>query len=523
MFDLSTDPALARLYAHLFADKGRWPLKCEAHVLDALNTWVAFRESDSATIQRAASWDSRNGRQYRVDPLPERISDAWAAYLFGDDPRFTAASAGAVPDTGPVDQPLLDYLLDIGADGSANVMASELERAAGLASSEGEVWARLFVDPTVADRPMLEWHSRLHVIPLWIGPRLVAVALWTDLPKLPGADEEKEVFRHFELHAPGIAVNILFKGETNKLGVRVELEAHPLTTPLTEVWKHGLPGMLMQRVPNRLRGRVQLGISDYKGIRDYLLDLNEVVSIGAVNARLTARKRAVISAAAAQQNDRRAADREFPTPEEPGSNINTRIDYDPAESIYVEDPLELELGKGGGDPFRILEYSFDADGLIRWKQEIVDSAITRSGLVAQYVGTNDPAGYAISGTAIRLRLIPTEKAGRAKARYWNDALPRIIGNMIRLDALPTDNGGFGRPWQTIANPMMERRPGMPVDELEEAQRHGILISNGLESVATGVQELHPDWTSERVKAEVELIQKEQAAKTPGGTGSLFGV
>lgn len=515
------DPAILRLVAHLESDHGKWPLSCEIPVLRELNTWVAFREHDKDRLIEAAGWTAKRAKHYRIDPLAERISDAWASFIFGDEPKVKAGGIRGEGEQDNPDQPLLDSLLDL-EDGEASALASELERAAGICSSEGEVWCRQFVDKTLADRPLLEWHSRLAITPLWAGSRLVAAALCTELPDVE--KDGKDVYRHFELHAPGVVWNVLYHGKKDKLGRRVELDAHPVTAVLDiERWQHGLPGMLLVRIPNRLRGNPRLGVSDYKGIKDYLLDLNEATATGSSNARLAARKRVVISASVAQRS--RRTDDGILTPEDPSSQqLQTRVEWDPTEDVFVEDPLDVELGKAGGDPYRVLEYSFDAAALIAWKENLVVSAIARAGLVAQYVGVNDQTGYAISGTAYRLRLVPTDKTGRAKGRYWDDGLPVAIGNLIRLDALSDEAGGFGRPWKNPdARPEIERRPGIPVDELEDAQRHAVLMAAGLESTKTAVAELHKDWPPTRVDKEVALIQEERAKATPGGAGSLFGV
>lgn len=514
-------PALARLLAYMLSDDGKWPLQSEVPILRELNTWVAFREHDKKKLIEAADWPQERAKSYRIDPLAERISDAWASFIFGDEPRVVPGGIVAEGQQTNPDQQLLDMLLDL-EDGEASALASDLERAAGLCSSEGEIWARCFVDKQLADRPLLEWHSRLAITPLWVGTTLAAAALCTELP-----DPEKggkRVFRHFELHAPGVVANVLFEGKANSLGKRVDLDQHPTTAPLDlEVWEHGLPGMLLARIPNRVRGNPRLGVSDYKGIKDYLLDLNDAAATGASNARLAARKRVVISSSVAQSAG--TADGNAPTPENPGStSTRTRVKWDPEEDVFVEDPLDIELGKASSDPYRVLEYSFDAAALIAWKEDLVVSAIARAGLVAQYVGVNDQTGYAISGTAYRLRLIPTDKTGRAKGRYWDDGLPVIIGNLIRLDAMPVENGGFGRPWQKPdARPTIDRRPGIPVDELEDAQRHSVLMAAGAESTRTAVASLHPEWLPDRVDEEVALILEERAKSTPGGTGSLFGV
>lgn len=517
MLDLTTSPVLQpieQLVAHITRDDGKWPMECEEPILRKLNTWAAIYENDRDQWKKIAGWQNEQGRPYKIDPLGERIADAWAAYLWGEDPRVLAGDEN--------DQEMIDQLLGLDPAGGGGVLlASELERAAGVAVAEGEVWARIYTDSTVAPRPLLEWHSRRCIVPLWVGSRLVAAALVTELPDMP--DDGDDEFRHFEVHAPGVVVNLLYRGTDTKLGHRVELTDHPASAVLDEVWQHGLPGMLLERIPNRLRRTTRLGVSDYEGILDFLTDLNEVATIGSVNMRLTARKRAVISSAVADAQ-RNTTD-ETLTPEEPGLLHAKKVRFDPAEDVFVEDALDAELGRSGSSPYRVLEYSFDAEPLIAWQRNLIENALSRAALTGQYVGAGDPnVGYAISGTAIRLRLIPTDKAGRAKARYWEDGLPRILANMVRLDALPMEKGGFGRAWTNPeATPVVQRQPGLPVDGLEEAQRHSLLISAGVESIESAVRDLHSDWDEERVQAEVEAIRADKRAVTPGGAGSLLGV
>jgi hypothetical protein len=480
-----------------------WPLKGEQHLHRYLNTYRALYEHDHEALARIRSWDTR--RQYRVDPLPELIADAWAHYLFGEEPTVRPAN-----DT---DAGLLDELLTV------NSFASELERAAGLAVAEGEIWSRIFVDMTVAPHPLLDWVSRRNIIPLWIGPRLAAAAVVTELAR-PDSAPRSAVYRHLEVHAPGVVVNALLVGRADKLGDRRPLTDHPETAELDETWQHGLPGMLVKRIPNRVRGTRAIGRSDFHGILDYLLDLNEAAAIGAHNMRLTARQRAVISNSIAQAHAGINGGLPNQNVDEVDRSI-PRARFDASEEVFVTDPLDSELGKAG-DPLRILEYSFDAQALIEWKRDLVESALTRVGLAPQYVGTQSSDGYAISGTALRLRLIPTDATGRAKARYWDDALPGILATMAQLDGAPVDAGAFGRQWSdAVTEPVVERRPGLPADQVEEAQRHNTLVAGGLESVRTAVRALHPEWDDARVDEEVQLIREDRAAAAPTIPGIGF--
>lgn len=473
---------------------GKWPLPAEVRTLQRLNTYAALRDGDAEALRAVRGRDAR--REYRIDPLAERIADAWAHYLYGQDPRVRPAN--------DADEELLDYLVD------ANDLASELERAAGLSVSEGEVWARIYVDELLAPAPLLDWISRRNVLPLWLGGRLAGAAIVTELRNVSA--NKQTVYRHFEAHAPGVVLNALAVGRGDNLGAWRPLADHPDTAELVEVWQHGLPTMLVERIPNRLRSDKRLGVSDYAGILDVLLDLNEAAAIGAHNMRLTARQRAVISASVAQAYAGGKA----------GAGAEhleglPRAQFDPSEEVFVEDPLDRELGRESS-PLRILSYDFDAAALIDWKRDLVETALTRVGLAPQYVGAGVSDGYAISGTALRLRLIPTDNTGRGKARYFDDRVPRILSTMALLDGRPLELGGFGRKWtDPVTPPEVERAPGIPPDLVEEAQRHSALLAAGAESVETAVRELHPEWDDDTVLDEVDRIRADRAA---GGTGSL---
>lgn len=508
---MSIEAAEALIAAARAGDK--WPHENERRdVLDWLNTYAAFRENDRRLIERAANWNDRR-RPYRLDSLASRIVDAWAAYVAGEAPTVTPAAEQDADNIGAL----------MGDQGVGGV--SELERGAGISSSEGEVWARITADELVSPYPGLDWISRRAVFPLWHGGRLAAAAVWTELRK-PEKAPQGTYYRHFEVHAPGVVVNRLFEGKEETLGFPVDLERHPDTEGLQEIWNHGLPGMLLVRIPNRLRGNRRLGVSDLAASYDYLLDLNEAVTIGSSNMRLTARKRAVLSAAYVAA--RRPRDDLELTPEEVGSEGALgrlpHATFDQAEEVFVEDPLDTEQGRNGHDPIRVLEYSFDAEPLIAWKRDLVESAVSRAGLVPQYIGTGTGMdGYAISGTALRLRFIPTDTIGKAKTRYWTAGLERVLQLMAMLDAAPPERGvlsGFGHPWTNpLEPPAVATRPGIPVDEVEETAKHAARKGAGLESTFQAVRELRPEWDDEQVNEEVERIKGE----APSGGPGMFGL
>lgn len=510
---IATIPDVADLVRALLAEDGAWPKHREKHVLTNLNTWAALREGDKEQLVKASGVASyvKDKSKYRVDGLPDRMADAWAHYLFGQEPQFLAATPG--------DQDLLDELIP-------NLFASELEEAASVAVSEGETWGRIYTEDGI-DRPQLDWVSRRDVFPLWAGRRLRAAAIVTEFGSCDACRRGSAgVHRMIEVHAVGVVVNLLFCGNKDKIGDRVPLEHHGETYDLQEAWVHNLPFMLVERIPNRIRrtrktGRT-VGISDYAVVLDTLLDLNEAASIGASNMRLSARKRAIISAAAAAagsavQGAGPGGDLDL-TPEEGGSTGSAnRARFTTDEEIFVDDPLDAEMGGSGVSPFRILEYTFDAEPLIAWRRELVDTALSRTGLTGQYVGVGEAAGvgYAISGTALRLRLIPTDSTGEGKARYWVDGVPRLLRKMAAVDYLPVTEGGFGRGWTELqATPTMIRRPGLPTDDVEQSTMYATLLTAGGISAWQVVKDRNPSWDDDQIREEVDRIKADRGSTMP---------
>jgi hypothetical protein len=331
-------------------------------------------------------------------------------------------------------------------------------------------------------------------------------------------DTKATVYRHLEIHSHGLVDHRLFRGTNRRIGEEVDLEQHGETENLEPFWRHG-EDMLMGRVVNR-RGRdITLGVSEYHGIKDFLLDLNEALTIGAENARLTAKKRIVAPASSVTAPDRidtrGMIDRGDGTFIQPANQAA----FDAGEDVFVIDPLDEQLGKGdSSSPFRVLEYSFDAQALITHKRDLVEGALTRVGITPQWVGLNtgQTDGYAITGTALRFRLIPTTKAGHGKARPWDTTLPRVLALAAAIDALGEDDGGFGRDWADLDTlPTVERANPLPVDEVEEAQVDQTLITAGVASRRSRVKKRHPDWTDEQLNEELTAIQDDHPAPSIG--------
>jgi hypothetical protein len=456
-----------------------WPRDEDADRWSEIAEYIALRESNRDELKRMAEWEDVD-RRYFIDPVAPKISESFASLIYGEEPTFEAAS--------PDDQPLLDDIVE------GNRLGAELQRAVQTTSSEGEIWWRLYLDREVADVPLVDWHSRVGVCPLWVGRRLRSVAF---VSRLDDLDDSGTVWRHFELHDFEDVQQVLYRSSNSRvLGDRVPLVQHPDTAELREEpWRHGLGRMMAGWIVNRDGVDPHRGVSDYHGVKDMLLELNETLTVGHENMKLTAKKRIVV----------------------PHSALDPNTGGLPDDDVIVDDQADRQMGEGGGrGPWQVMEYSFDAQALTDYRRSIAIDLLSRVGITAQFVGLpTDAEGLATSGTALRIRLIPSRNAGRDRAQHQDAAIPEILQLLQALDALPIADdgtGGFARPWRMPdEQPSMERGDELPEDQTEQSVRLIAEVEAKILSRRTAIQTAHPDWTEERVDEELKLIADDAQA------------
>lgn len=485
---------LERLLERLFRAR-RWPIPGEDQVRKQIALWAALRESDETYIRDLMKWPK--DRPLIIDNLPEKIASAYGDLLFGQPPTFTPAD--------PADGERMQSMTE--------TWAGELPAAEETCVSEGEVWWRLSRPPELP-HPVLSWHSRVDVVPLLHGRVVLAAAF---VSQLDGGGRNV-VFRHIEAHGRGVVRNLLFRGRKNALGVEVPLDRHPETADVAEQWEHGLPGMLAGRIVNAWGRRPNVGRSIYAGVWTQFLTLNEATSIGRENMRLTAKKRAVVPASAMRprQVDGVSAGADRGDGSFEPIHQTSRPSFDAGEDVLVHDPLDADEGGAGGNaPFRILEYSFDAQALIAYKQDVVETTCMRCDLVPQFIGSGD-FGQGNTGTALRVRLLPTTNAADAHGRPWDEELPVTTRTGALLEAMPAALGGVGREeWANAgATPAVERAAPLPDDENEVATRHATLKTADLISTETSLRERYPDREDDWYTEEVQRIHADTQAMIP---------
>lgn len=424
------------------------------------------------------------GRPYLVDPLPKQISKAFADFLYGEDTKRTIENEAEQEHLDQIDE--------------ENHLTTGFRRAVRMSSSEGEAWWKIHVNQMIAQVPLLSWLSRLDVVPLFYGDRLLACAFVTEIAHetVNGEDPEAsqaKVWRHFEVHAEGIVRNVLFCGSEDTVGALVGLEDQTATASLPEEWAHGLP-MLAGRVVNDIDEDAYLGESDYDQVEDYFYALNEALTISTENARLTGKDR-VFAAGRILQED---------------GGFNSGVE------VFRQESEGGTLGEGEA-PIVAIEKHYDSQSLWFHIVKLTTVALARVGIVAQLVGEeSDGNGADSSGVAIRLRFLPTINASEGKGSEYDAAEPQIIHRMMLLSALPASTtegvpGGFGKPYKGDKIPSVERADALPADETELVNRTAVAVTSEIKSRRQAICDQHPDWTDEQVNAELALIRQDIAA------------
>lgn len=475
-----------RLAAELAAST-EWPLPRERDVRRKVIERRAFRRGERDVLKRLANWSQHTTdgtqRDYVVDPLGRVISRAHADFLFGEDPRFA--------HTDEKIQARIDKTV------TENRLPAQLHRAVRVCVSEGEVWWKLHVNAEiVADTALIEFRSRLSVVPLMYGDRVIACAFVTERQResvAPSDDDSPssdKVWRHAEIHGHGVVLNVLYCGTDDRLGDPVDLSQVPACADLDPKREHGLP-MIAGRVVNDIDDDPTLGESDLDQVRDELLAVNEALTIATENARLTGQDRIFTA----------------------GRFMGADGSFDSSLQVYTVEQEGQTLGETDSrPPIVAIEKHYDAEPLWLHLKKLVGTILTRVGLVPQFIGDDGvDGGNAESGIARRVKFLPTINAALGKAREWDYAVPHILDLMLALAALPVDQGGLGQgPYTPEKPPTVVRGDVLPADEAEDVQTHVAAVAGEIESRETAIRRLNPDRDEKWIKAELDRISGDLA-------------
>jgi hypothetical protein len=429
--------------------------------------FAALRRSDKTRLRQEASvpWNY----PYIITPVPRMISRASANMLYGEPPELTPSN--------DADREALDFLV------SENDLASELVRGAMMSSSEGDVYARIVVQPSLLDVPIIEFVSSAHVIPHFSGRFLMGATFVSEW-----YEGTNDVYRLFETYEPGLVTSDLYRGTSTSIGTPINLDSYPRTQGTLPERPTGIQRPLCVFIPNSIDSDPTRGFSDYRGIEARFEALNESTTIGQENMRLVGEKRAMVDATYLDERGR------LPR----GANLLIRKSRD----------TSLD---GKADAMQVLEYSFEAQATVTWIDHLLDTSLLLSGIAPQAVGRSVDGG-AISGTALRLKMAHSLIESSGKGRHFDRGVSWLLRAAAVIDSRRTTEGGFGRKWaEPDAAPTIKRSDPLPRDDNEAAQRLVLLTNADAISIEEKVRAVHPEWDQQQIDDEVAAIVKEAPA------------
>jgi hypothetical protein len=451
----------------------------------------AYREQQAAPLTRRGPWHRRREEtparpRHRLHvPLPSDIAATSADLLFGDMPTITVED--------PATQERLDALLD------ENQAQLTLHGGAEQSSALSGVYLRATWDRDLIDRPILSVVQPDNVAPEFRWGMLRAATLWRDL----SGSTPSTVWRHVERHEPGRILHGLYEGTPDNIGRPVPLTEHPETADLVGSLgddgvsvETGIRDLTLAYVPNigpnRLHRASPIGRSDFQGIRDLFLALDDVWSSWMRDIRL-ARARLIVPDG-------------YLTDHGPGQGASFDDDRDVWHSLRMP-PTEGNGITLSQFAIRVEEHQRSAEALIR-------QAAQSAGYSAQSFGL-DGGGQPITATEVDSRDARSMVTRKKKTGYWRQPLAHIVHVLLQLDAIH-----FGRPIKP-ERPRVEFGDGVAESEQATATTLELLNRAGAVSTATKVRILHPEWDDTDVDAEVAAILRETGAADMPDPGDTY--
>ncbi len=343
-------------------------------------------------------------------------------------------------------------------------------------ASLGGIFLKVNWDSRFKDFPIINTVHTDHALPKWRWGFLQKVTFH----RIVKTNEHK-VWRHLEIHKPGVIINELYLGKRDELGEKVSLEQSEKTKPLEEKVSTGLDDLACVYIPNRLPNRLwrtsDLGQSDYQGIEDLMDSLDQVYSDWVHEIEIARGK--------------------ILTSEEYLKNEKGEWIFDMDQSVFT--PLEM-APTSEGSKIEPVQFKIRAEGYQKTAIELFDRIVSTAGYAPQSFGLNIE-DRADTGTALRLRKKKSERTQEMKQNYFKSGLERALHLLMKIDAKQFNGSAEYQP-------AVEFDDTTEVDmrDMSEAVRNIDMASAA--SNETLVRLLHPDWDKEQVEQEVERINKE---------------
>lgn len=410
-------------------------------------------------------------------PVANDISETSSAFLFGESPiiRF-ASESESMKDN----QKNLDDML------TKSGFFKKLVEASEIASAIGGVFIKVAWDSDLSEYPIPVIAQCEQAFPTFRFGKLVKVTLVYEV-----GNDGSTVCRLAETISKDEIKNELYKGSADNLGTIVDLKSCEATKDLEPSIKTGgvmtcvyIPNLL----PNKLNRQSPMGRSDYQGQETLMDALDETFSAWMTDIQIARGRIHVPSGYIKQLGDGRTT-----------FNVDTMM----YEELDV-DPTSMT------DPIKATQFEIRSDQFEKTCLNLLDRIITSSGYSPQSFGLNI-AGRAESGTALNVRERKSFATTNKKQSYWEDGLKDIIKAMCVIK-----NKFLGGTFNCDLDVNIAFADGISNNMSETSTSVKTLSDAKAISTDTKVRMVHPEWTDEQVKTEVERILNDESVGMPLG-------
>jgi hypothetical protein len=423
-------------------------------------------------------------------PIAGDIASTSADLLFSKAPVVTASTPG--------NQAALDDLMGDGTH-------AKLLEAAETCSALGGVFLRVVWDTDVSDEPMIDVVPADAAVPLFSHGKLLGVTFWRIL-----SDDGAEVIRHLETHAPGqnAIYHSVYVGDQTDLGRIYPLTDFPETASFAQYLSEGnaitfpdmpddastvvyIPNMLPNKIWRDLGPQVApLGRSDYSGVESLMDALDEAYS--------------------SWQRDLRLAKARLIVPQQYLDNLGRGKGavFDPDRQVYS--PISMMTSSGGTSDIMANQFQIRVQEHQQTCTDYMNRIVQGAGYSGQTFGEYDGQGSAMTATEIRARERKTLITASKKRLYWRPGVRDLLYGWLAVKQQI-----FNDRTVTPERPEIEFPETVVPDILELAQSAAALAQADAVSKETLVRMVHPDWSDEQVRDEVQMIYAETGLDIAG--------
>lgn len=498
-----------------------WPPKALSDITPKLEEWSAWYEGTPEALrnvyqgQQAANFydhpsqrrggvvgalarfwwgrpNAQTGGLQRVDqlhiPIASDLCQASADLLYAEPPSFGV----------PEGKDAVKEYLERWQEGLHSELATGAEVGAALGGRYHRVTWDREIDP---DGPFLTTVDADQAIPEFRWGRLVAVTFWK-VVKSSGMTRIRHLERHeLDSQGNGVVLHGLYEGTVDNLGHQIPLTEWEGTEGIVVdedgvVVEGRTPGLLVEYVPNQRPNRVwrkhpvgrHLGRSDLAGVEGPMDALDEVYSSWMRDIRL-AKSRILIPEYMLAAN-------------RPGQGASFDLDRE----VYV--PVRSAAPEDGDATIVLNQFSIRVEEHRASVQELTEVILRTAGYSAQTFGEAED-GAAMTATEVTSRERRSYLTRDRKIRAERPAVSRLVTKMLSIQRdVFGDSAAEPVPVSVDFGDAIQEAP------LLLAQTALALDQAGAASTEVKVQMVHPDWSPEQVKAEVELIRSQAPTPAP---------